>query len=59
MAVNALGLATLTMLALDPRAVWDRSFQLSFAGLAGVGLPAWAWLCARPARMPSDQADHR
>jgi competence protein ComEC len=45
--VNALGIATLAMLALDPRAAWDRSFQLSFAALAGVlliGLPAWAWV---------------
>jgi len=34
-AVNALGLATLAMLALDPRAVWNRWF-LSSAGLARV-----------------------
>ena len=57
-AVTALGLATLAMLALDPRAMWDRWF-LSFAGLTRVRLPAWAWLCARPVRMPSDQAAHR
>ena len=60
--VNALGLATLTMLALEPCAVWERSFQLSFAGLAGVlllGLPAWAWLCAKLARVPSNLATHR
>ncbi len=45
--LNALGLAALVMLAWDPRVLWDRGFQLSFASMAGVlavGLPLWrAW----------------
>jgi len=33
---NALGLAALIILALHPRAVWDPSFQLSFAAVLGI-----------------------
>jgi competence protein ComEC len=40
--VNALGLTVLVVLALDPATLWDRAFQMSAAGMAGVlllGLP--------------------
>lgn len=40
--INALGLAAFTMLAIHPPAIWDRSFQLSFAAMAGallIGIP--------------------
>ncbi len=49
-AVNALGLAALLLLLIEPRALWDRSFQLSFSAMAGVlfaGLPARAWVVER------------
>ncbi|MCH8973848.1 MAG: ComEC/Rec2 family competence protein, partial [Chloroflexi bacterium] len=42
--LNALGLAALVLLAWDPAALWDRSFQLSFTAMLGVlviGLPLW------------------
>ena len=58
-AVNALGLAAFLMLLVEPLAVWDRSFQLSFASMAGVlllGLPGSAWMLERTsalqARLP-------
>ena len=34
--LNALGLAALAVLALGPESLWDSSFQLSFAAMAGV-----------------------
>ena len=49
-AVNALGLAALVLLLIEPRSLWDRSFQLSFSSMAGVlfiGLPARAWTIER------------
>ncbi len=49
-AVNALGLAAFLMLLVEPRALWDRSFQLSFSAMAGAlfaGLPARAWIAER------------
>ena len=49
-AVNALGFAALALLLLDPGALWNRSFQLSFSAMAGVlllGLPAVGWLRER------------
>ncbi|MDE2764919.1 MAG: DNA internalization-related competence protein ComEC/Rec2 [Chloroflexota bacterium] len=42
--LTALALAAAAMLAYDPAMLWNRSFQLSFAAMAGVlfvGLPAW------------------
>ncbi len=53
-AVNALGLAALVLLLIEPRSLWDRSFQLSFTSMAGVlfiGLPARAWTAERLAGM--------
>ena len=41
--INAVGLAALLILAIEPRSLWDRSFQLSFTSMAGVllaGVPA-------------------
>ncbi len=35
-ALNALGLAALVILVLQPRAIWDPSFQLSFAAVLGI-----------------------
>ena len=49
-AVNALGLAAFVMLLVEPRTLWDRSFQLSFSAMAGVlfiGLPVRAWAAER------------
>ena len=58
-AVNALGLAAFLMLLLEPLSLWDRSFQLSFAAMAGVlllGLPGSGWALDRTsalqARLP-------
>ena len=62
-AVNALGLAALVLLLIEPRSLWDRSFQLSFTSMAGVlfiGLPARAWTAERLAglgeRLPKQAA---
>ncbi len=62
-AVNALGLAALVLLLIEPRSLWDRSFQLSFTSMAGVlfiGLPARAWTIKRLAglgeRLPKQTA---
>ncbi len=62
-AVNALGLAALVLLLIEPRSLWDRSFQLSFTSMAGVlfiGLPARAWTAERVAglgeRLPKQAA---
>ena len=44
--LNALAVAALLMLVLQPRWLWHLSFQLSFAAMAGillVGQPAWAY----------------
>lgn len=52
-ALNALGLAALVLLLVEPSSLWDRSFQLSFAAMAGVlliGLPAQARARERAAR---------
>ena len=43
--LNALAMAVILMLTLEPRWLWHLSFQLSFAAMTGVlviGLPAWA-----------------
>jgi competence protein ComEC len=40
--INTLGITALALLIWEPRALWDRSFQLSFSAMAGVlfiGLP--------------------
>jgi competence protein ComEC len=49
--LNLLAAAALVLLVLEPRTLWDRSFQLSFASLTGVlavGLP----LARRAGRLP-------
>ncbi len=53
-AVNALGLSAFLLLLAEPLSLWDRSFQLSFASMAGVlliGLPTSAWVLERTATM--------
>ena len=48
--LNALALAVLGMLAWDPRLLWQVSFQLSFASMAGhllIGLPLWERMRSR------------
>jgi len=39
--LSALGLAAVGNLLLDPRAVWDVGFQLSFGAVLGIGLFPW------------------
>jgi competence protein ComEC len=39
--LSALGLAAVGNLLLDPRAVWDIGFQLSFVAVLGIGLFPW------------------
>ena len=53
-AVNALGLAALLLLLVEPLSLWDRSFQLSFTSMTGVlllGLPGSAWALERTSRL--------
>ena len=58
--LTALALAAAAMLTYDPAMLWNRSFQLSFAAMAGVllaGLPAWEAAQARwPALAPRREA---
>ena len=55
----SLGLAAAAMVALDPKALWSVSFQLSFAAMAGIAVFAepFGKLLGRAMGAPADAAD--